>query len=88
MARRVAGILTTIGLWSMGAVLLIGAAGFLFAAVLHRVGSDGWVIATAGTVVLSLAGTTCLGLGSWLAWIAEPSRRRTSMPNDDAMWIE
>ena len=86
MARRVAGIVTAIGLWSMGAVLLVGAAGFLFAAVLHRAGSDGWVFATAGTVALSIAAAPCLAAGWWLASVGHPARS-APMPDDDAMWI-
>ena len=86
MARRVAGIVTAIGLWSVGALLLVGAACSLFAAVLHHVGSDGWVIATASTFMLSAAGAASLGIGWRLASAGHPSRR-APMPDDDAMWI-
>ena len=86
MARRIAGIVTAIGLWSVGALLLVGAAGFLFAAVLHRAGSDGWVIATAGAILLSTAGTASVGIGWWLASAGDPSPPSPT-PDDDAMWI-
>lgn len=86
MARRVAGIVTAIGLWSVGALLLVGAAGFLFAAVVHRAGSDGWVIATAGAIVLSTAGTASVWIGWWFA-AAGGQPPRTPAPDDDAMWV-
>jgi hypothetical protein len=85
MARRLAGIVWAIGFWSIGTVLLVGAAGFLFAVTLHRPGSDGWLIATLGTVVLSLAGGTSLGIGWWLAVPGSPSSR--APVSDDEMWI-
>ena len=85
MARRVAGIVTAIGFWSIGAMLLVGAAGALFAATLHRPGSDGWLIATLGTGVLSLAGGASLGIGWWLAVPRSPSGRPPV--SDDEMWI-
>ena len=85
MARRLAGIVTAIGFWSIGSMLLVGAAGFLFAATLHSPGSDGWLIATVGTVALSLAGGTSLGIGWWLAVPRSPSGR--APVSDDEMWI-
>ena len=85
MARRVAGIVTAIGFWSIGSILLVGAAGFLFAATLHSPGSDGWLIATVGTVVLSLAGGTSLGVGWWLA--APRSASGRPQVSDDEMWF-
>ena len=86
MARRLAGIVTAIGCWSIGAVLLAGAAGFLFAAVVHPTGSDGWVFAAAGTMVLTLAGTGSIAVGWWLASARIPPRRETVIDDDD-MWI-
>lgn len=85
MARRLAGIVTAIGFWSIGTMLLVGAAGFLFAATLHRPCSDGWLIATVGTAVLSLAGGMSLVIGWWLAVPGSPSGRAPA--SDDEMWI-
>ncbi len=85
MARRLAGIVWAIGFWSIGTMLLVGAAGFLFAVTLHRPGSDGWLIATLGTAVLSLAGGTSLGIGWWLAVPGSPSS--PAPVSDDEMWI-
>jgi hypothetical protein len=90
MARRVAGIVTAIGFWSIGTMLLVGAAGFLFAAALHRAGSDGWLIATVGTVALSVTGGVSLAIGWWLATYRSPVSRSGAGPvpaSDDEMWI-
>jgi hypothetical protein len=86
MARRLASIVTAIGCWTIGAVLLAGAAGFLFAAVVHPAGSDGWVIAAAGMMVLTLAGTGSIAVGWWLASPGTPTQREPAI-DDDAMWI-
>lgn len=85
MARRLGGIVTAIGSWSIGTLLLAGAAAFLFAASLHPTGSDGWVVAAAGTVVLALAGTGFVGIGWWLASAGFAAPREAG-PDDDAMW--
>jgi hypothetical protein len=86
MARRLASIVTAIGCWTIGAVLLAGAAGFLFAAVVHPTGSDGWVFAALGTMVFMLAGTGAIAVGWWLASPEIPTQREPVI-DDDAMWI-
>lgn len=86
MARRLVTISISIALWVTGALLLVGSAGFLFTAVLHRIGSEGWAMSAMLALGLGAAGALTGGLGGWLVssgWGATNDEEDLN----DTMWL-
>ena len=87
MTRRFLAFMVAVGFWCAGGLLLSGSAGFLFSAVLHRIGTDGWFMSALGALVLGGSGSFMLGIGGWLTYRAWNPPRRECLASDDGMWL-
>lgn len=87
MTRRCLTITTTFGLWCVGGLLLSGSAAFLFSAMLHRFGTDGWFMSTFCALGLGGAGSLAVGIGWWLTHRARGPAQDEAFISDDAMWL-
>ena len=78
-------MVSAVVLFAIGSALLVGCAGFLFLATLHRAGSDGWNTAVLSVLTLGIAGAFLVGCASRLALFT--TARSEIELDDDAMWL-
>ena len=79
--------MTALAFWCVGGLLLSGSAAFLFSAVLHRFGTDGWFTSTLGALGLGVSGSAMVGIGCWLTYLAWSPSHDEVLIGDDAMWF-
>ena len=87
MSRRFLAIIVALSFWCAGGLLLSGSAGFLFAAMVHRIGTDGWFMSTLGAIGLAGSGSFIVGVGCWLTSRVWNPPRRELLASDDTMWL-
>jgi hypothetical protein len=76
-------------LGALGAVLLVGSAGFLFLAMLHPAGSQGWLTAMFCAAVTGGPGAFAFGHACRLVYLGAGGRVAVADPRDDeAMWLD
>ena len=88
MARRIATLISAVMLWILAALLLAGSAGFLFAALVHPLGSEGWRTSATVGAGLILAGALVTGIGAWVVGAgAGHAPDDTTSLDHDTMWL-
>lgn len=80
MGRRLLTISLAVLLWVVGALMLVGAAGFAFAVMVHRTGSDGWTTSVVAAIGLAAGGAIIGWTGAWIM-----SSDRTAPDDDDQL---
>ena len=86
MSRRFLAIMVALSFWCAGGLLLSGSAGFLFSALLHRFGTDGWFMSTLCAIGLACSGSFIVGVGCWITSRVWNPPRHELLASDDAMW--
>jgi len=86
MARRWFAISLATWLWVLGGLSLLVSAAFLFTAIVHHAGSDGWLTSMVLAAVFAAVGASAGATGAWLVTSGWFDREEHAEPDDEAMW--